>query len=108
VFPAVGVDFTYYAFPNQSTLNQMAQAVPAGFQFGFEVTDIITIKKYTQNARFGQKAGERNGDYLNADLFAEAFLKPLEALKPFVGVLMFEFSKLIRRITSTAGLFCGP
>ena len=43
--------------------------------------------------RFGPKAGQPNQDFLNADLFATAFLKPCEDIRQKVGVLMFEFSR---------------
>jgi uncharacterized protein YecE (DUF72 family) len=34
-----------------------------------------------------------NPDFLNADRFATAFLKPCEATRSKIGVLMFEFSR---------------
>ena len=43
--------------------------------------------------KFGPKAGQANQDFLNADLFATAFLKPCEDIRQKVGVLMFEFSR---------------
>jgi len=67
--------------------------VPDNFRFGFKVTDNITIKKFPNHARHGAKAGQANADFLNADLFATAFLKPCEEIRPKIGVLMFEFSR---------------
>jgi serine/threonine protein kinase len=43
--------------------------------------------------RFGQQAGKPNENCLNAELFAKAFLKPCEAVRPAIGLLMFEFSR---------------
>jgi uncharacterized protein YecE (DUF72 family) len=57
------------------------------------VTDAITIKKYPNLARFGQQAGKPNENFLNAELFTKAFLKPCEAVRPAIGLLMFEFSR---------------
>jgi uncharacterized protein YecE (DUF72 family) len=68
-------------------------AVPDDFRFGFKVTDTVTIKKFPKLDRFGAKAGRPNSDFLNADLFATAFLKPCEGIHAKVGVLMFEFSQ---------------
>jgi uncharacterized protein YecE (DUF72 family) len=93
VFKTVCVDAAYYKFPEYEQLNKLADAVPADFQFGFKITDAITIRKFPNFPRFGLKAGEVNADFLNADLFANSFLNPCEAIREKVGVLIFEFSK---------------
>jgi uncharacterized protein YecE (DUF72 family) len=93
VFKTVSVDAAYYTFPNREYLQRLADAVPDDFRFGFKVTDAITIKKFPNLARFGAKAGRPNAEFLNADLFATAFLKPCEEIRAKVGVLMFEFSR---------------
>ena len=48
----------------------------AGFRFGFKVTDVLTVEKVPNLARFGAKAGQPNPNFLNTELFATAFLKP--------------------------------
>ena len=93
VFKTVCVDAAYYTFPRPDYLPKLAAQVPADFQFGLKVTDTVTLKRFPNLPRFGPKAGLSNPDFLNADLFASAFLKPCEAIRPQVGVLMFEFSK---------------
>jgi uncharacterized protein YecE (DUF72 family) len=93
VFKTVSVDAAYYTFPSEKYLTGLADQVPDDFRFGFKVTDAVTIKKFPNLARFGQKAGQLNADFLNADLFAKAFLKPCEEIRAKVGVLMFEFSR---------------
>ncbi len=93
VFKTVCVDAAYYKFPDHRYLAGMVKAVPADFQFGFKVTDEITIKKFTNLPRFGLRAGKPNENFLNADLFARAFLKPCEPFKKNVGLLIFEFSR---------------
>jgi uncharacterized protein YecE (DUF72 family) len=93
VFKTVCVDAAYYDFPRREYLHGLADAVPDYFQFGFKVTDAITIRKFPNLDRFGARAGQVNRDFLNADLFATAFLKPCEDIRPKVGVLMFEFSR---------------
>ena len=57
------------------------------------MTDAVTIKKFPNLARFGAKAAQPNPDFLNAELFSTAFLKPCEGIRAKVGVLMFEFSR---------------
>ena len=93
VFKTVCVDAAYYDFPRHEYLQKLADAVPDDFQFGFKVTDAVTIRKFPNLPRFGIRAGNRNENFLNADLFATAFLKPCEEIRKKVGVLMFEFSR---------------
>lgn len=93
VFKTVCVDAAYYNYPTRQYLTKLADAVPDDFQFGFKVTDAITVRRFPNLPRFGAKAGQANRDYLNADLFATAFLKPCEEIRRNVGVLMFEFSR---------------
>jgi uncharacterized protein YecE (DUF72 family) len=93
VFKTVGVDSTYYAFPDQTSIWKLNQAVPEDFLFVFKVTGDITIKKFTQNSRFGQRAGEVNKFFLDAELFKTQFLAGLRLIPHRAGLLMFEFSK---------------
>ena len=93
VFKTVCVDAAYYSFPRREYLHGLSDQVPDDFQFGFKVTDTITTKKFPNLARFGAKAGQKNADFLNADMFATAFLKPCEDIRSKVGVLMLEFSR---------------
>jgi uncharacterized protein YecE (DUF72 family) len=92
VFKTVSVDATYYVFPQADNLQKMADAVADDFYFGFKVTGVVTIKKFPKHPRFGAKGGQMNPDFLNADLFETAFLKPCEDIRSKVGVIMFEFS----------------
>lgn len=93
VFKTVCVDAAYYKFPDEKYLTGLASQVPPDFRFGFKVTDAITIKKFPNLARFGDQAGKPNEHFLNADLFARAFLNPMEQIRDNVGLLMFEFSR---------------
>ncbi|HXR48506.1 MAG TPA: DUF72 domain-containing protein [Candidatus Limnocylindrales bacterium] len=93
VFKTVSVDAAYYTFPSREHLLKLADAVPDDFRFGFKVTDAVTIKKFPNLARFGANAGQPNPNFLNAELFEGAFLKPCEEIRDKVGVLMFEFSR---------------
>ena len=93
VFKSVCVDAAYYKFPEERYLQSLIGDVPSDFQFTFKVTDHITLKRYPNLPRFGNRAGTENHDFLNADLFVSAFLKPCEPFKANVGLLMFEFSR---------------
>jgi len=93
VFKTVCVDAAYYTFPSQKYLEGLTSQVPADFQFAMKVTDEITVKKFPNLARFGHRAGQPNEHFLNAQLFADAFLRPCEPFQNNIGLLMFEFSK---------------
>lgn len=97
VLKTVCVDAAYYDFPRREYLQGLADQVPNDFRFGFKVTDAITIKKFPNLDRFGARAGQANPDFLNADLFATAFLAPCEVIREKVGVLLFEFSRFHTR-----------
>ncbi|MFO1499497.1 MAG: DUF72 domain-containing protein [Verrucomicrobiota bacterium] len=92
-FKTVCVDAAYYTFPSQQSLEGMVAQVPEDFVFGFKVTDTITLKRFPNLDRFGELAGKANESFLNAELFAKAFLHPCESVRSQVGLLMFEFSR---------------
>ncbi len=93
VFKTVCVDAAYYKFPDRRYFEGMVSQVPPDFLFAFKVTDEITVKKFTNLPRFGMRAGQPNETFLNADLFASAFLRSCEPFQKNVGLLMFEFSR---------------
>lgn len=93
VFKTVCVDGAYYNFPSEKYLQGLAGQVPADFQFAFKATDAVTLKRFSNLPRFGARAGTQNEHFLNADLFASAFLKPCETIRQNVGIIMFEFSR---------------
>jgi len=93
VFQTVCVDAGYYRFPDPRSIEGMVSQVPPGFLFTFKVTDEITLRRFTNLPRFGDRAGQANENFLNADLFASAFVKPFEPFAPHVGLFIFEFSK---------------
>jgi len=93
VFKTVCVDAAYYSFPTAKYLEGLAAQAPSDFQFAFKVTDEITLKKYPNLPRFGVRAGTANDHFLNAEVFERSFSKPCEAIRPNVGLLIFEFSR---------------
>ncbi len=93
VFKTVCVDAAYYTFPSRPHLEGLVSQVPGEFRFGFKVTDAITIKQFANLPRFGARAGKPNEHFLDADLFASAFLGPCEPFKQNIGLLLFEFSR---------------
>lgn len=92
-FSTVSVDATYYKFYERAALEGWAAQVPEHFQFAFKVCHDITIKHFPQLPQYGARAGRANPHFLDANLFADAVLAPLENMRRKVGVLMFEFSR---------------
>jgi len=83
----------YYTFPSHKYLEGLVAQVPVDFQFGFKVTDQITIKKFPNLPRFGQRAGKPNEQFLNAKLFEDRLMDACEPFRRNVGLLTFEFSR---------------
>src|SRR5205823_7667221 len=69
LFRTVGIDSAYYDPPEEPLLAAYAQALPPGFPCVSKVWDRITAKRLE---------GERNPDFLNADLFKDAVLAPYQ------------------------------
>lgn len=86
MFKTASVDAAYYTFPSQQYLEGMTLQVPEDFLFGLKVTDTITIKKFPKLDRFGERAGKPNENFLNAELFTKAFLRPCESIRLNVGL----------------------
>lgn len=93
VFKTVCVDAAYYTFPTEVYLRGLAEQTPAGFLFALKVTDSITIKRFPRLPRFGELAGKANERFLDAEVFANEFLRPCESIRAHIGLLMFEFSR---------------
>lgn len=104
-FPTVCVDAAYYMFPSQAAIDRLVAATPAGFQFAFKVTDEITVKRFPQLPRFGARAGQLNGGFLQGDLFLRNFLGPLDRHRERMGPLIFEFSRFTPAEYPTAAEF---
>ena len=92
LFPTVCADFALYDFPRSEKMQIMHDQTSNDFRISLKVTDRITIKRYPNLPRYGPNAGHENPDFLNIELFEDAFLKPIEALKKKRGAIIFEFS----------------
>lgn len=96
-FPAVCGDFSFYQFPSESYWQRLFAASPPTLQFGFKVPEEITVREWPKHARYGGRAGLENENYLDAGLFANAFVRPLERYASQVGVMIFEFGTMGKR-----------
>ena len=92
-FKTVCLDGAYYQFPTPQMLDGYFSHVPTDFRLSLKVTDLITVLRWPNHDRYGSKAGQRNPDFLNSDLFVSSFLGPLAPYRERVGTLIFEFSE---------------
>jgi uncharacterized protein YecE (DUF72 family) len=92
LFPTVCADFALYDFPDAEKMKIIHDQTTDDFSVSLKVTDRITIKRYPNLPRHGKVAGKENPDFLNVELFEDAFLAPLAELKKKRGVIIFEFS----------------
>ncbi|MEW6156194.1 MAG: DUF72 domain-containing protein [Verrucomicrobiota bacterium] len=92
VFKTVGVDGSYYTFPDAESLGELISGAPPDFLFTFKVTDEITLKRFRNLPRFAGRAGQWNPNFLNSEVFVNRFLEPCAPFRKNIGVLLFEFS----------------
>lgn len=93
IFPTVGIDHTYYAWPTPTTFDKYFDQTPESFRFGLKVTERTTVYQYPKLKRYGKEAGTKNSHFLDVREFQENFLAPLEPFRGRLGPLMFEFSQ---------------
>jgi uncharacterized protein YecE (DUF72 family) len=95
LFRTVGIDSAFYEPPAEPILAAYARALPPGFPCVSKVWDRITARRFNQDARWGNLAGQRNPDFLNADLFKDAVLAPYaRAFRDHAGAFVFEFQAM--------------
>ena len=83
LFQTIEINGTFYSLKTPKNFENWASDTPDDFVFGLKVTDGPKLD------RFGDLAGKPNENFLNADMFVKAFLKPCEAVRHAIGLLMF-------------------
>ncbi|MBI3558368.1 MAG: DUF72 domain-containing protein [Deltaproteobacteria bacterium] len=96
IFPAVGGDFSFYNWPGEELIANIARQTPEGFKIGLKATEFITLKRFPAIARWGAKAGQPNPDFLNPRLFKEKFLDRLVPLRGKLAPIIVEFTAFPR------------
>lgn len=95
LFHTVGIDSAFYEPLSEAVLAAYAHALPPGFPCVSKVWDRITARRFTQDPRWGNLAGQPNPDFLNARLFTDAVLAPYErAFRDHAGCFVFEFQAM--------------
>ncbi|MCO4769767.1 MAG: DUF72 domain-containing protein [Deltaproteobacteria bacterium] len=99
-FGAVGLDSSFYAPPAPATLDRMARQLPPGMLWVAKVWEHITIPRFPNHPRYGDRAGALNPDFLNAEVFAREVLPPFDrdGVREHCGPFLFEFQTLPPRV----------
>jgi len=97
VFPTVCGDFAFYQFPSAAMWDRLFSQVPAGYRFSLKVPEDVTVERFPDLARYGQRAGKENPHFMDAALVRDQLLARLEAYRDKLGVLIFEFGTIHRK-----------
>lgn len=97
VFPVVCGDFTFYQFPSEQYWRRLFDSAPPPLEFAFKVPEEITAKVFPFHPRYGARGGLANTSYLDAALFEDSFLAPLQPYAGRVALLIFEFGTFSQR-----------
>jgi uncharacterized protein YecE (DUF72 family) len=95
LFRTVGIDSAFYDPPSEEELAAYARALPPGFPCVSKVWDRITARRFGGSPKWGNLAGMKNPDFLNADLFIDAVLGPYaRAFRDHAGCFVFELQTM--------------
>lgn len=96
LFRTVGVDSFFYRPAGEKTLRDYAAALPEGFPCITKVWDRVTAHTFA-NPKDTERLGQRNPDWLNAELFVNEVLGPMrEHFAGHIGPFVFEFQTIAR------------
>jgi uncharacterized protein YecE (DUF72 family) len=96
LFATVGIDSSYYGPPTEAVLTSYAEHLPPGFPCVSKVWSQITVHTFTK-AQDPDRAGSRNPDILNPDLFIEEIYRPYQRyFAANTGPFVFEFQTIAK------------
>ena len=94
LFRTVGLDLSFYGPPSVELLAHYATQLPDGFEMCSKVWEAITIPRFVDHPRYGEKAGQPNPRFLDAKVFVEEVLPPYERVfQGHIGPFIFEFQR---------------
>lgn len=96
-FPIVCGDFSFYQFPSDAYWQKLFRSAPGTLQYAFKAPEEITVQRFPTHARYGARRGQENDNFLDASLFRDAFLRPLDPYREQVAVVIFEFGAFSKR-----------
>ena len=90
-FPVVGGDFSFYAIPEPAFWKKLFEESPNQLKWSLKVPEEFTVKRFSNQPRYGDRRGLPNPAFLNLDLFQAGWLEPLSPFFDRIAVLIFEF-----------------
>ncbi|HEX4165554.1 MAG TPA: DUF72 domain-containing protein [Bryobacteraceae bacterium] len=90
-FPIIGGDFSFYSVPEASFWQRLFSRAPQHLRWNLKVPEDFTTKRFSNQPRYGPRAGHENPTFLDADAFLGGFLEPLAPFLDRVGVFLIEF-----------------
>jgi uncharacterized protein YecE (DUF72 family) len=97
LFDTVGIDAAFYRPLSPATYRSYAEVLPPGFRCVQKVWNRVTVHTFTGH-QDGGTAGERNPDFLNAELCVNEVIGPArEHFRGHQGPFIFEFQAIARR-----------
>ena len=99
-FRTVCIDSSFYKPAKGETLALYAAQVPAYFKWVSKVWERITIHTYPKHPRYGALSGQKNPDFLNADLLKDAVFSQFEAKEVLerTGPFILQFAPFSERV----------
>jgi uncharacterized protein YecE (DUF72 family) len=105
LFRTVGIDSSFYAPPTEETFASYSKHLPPGFPCVSKVWNQLTVQTFSK-AQDKARAGQRNPDFLNPDLFLETVYEPYQRhFADHAGPFVFEFQAIGRGSGLTAESF---
>jgi uncharacterized protein YecE (DUF72 family) len=102
LFRTVGIDSSFYAPPTEETFASYSKHLPPGFPCVSKVWNQLTVQTFSK-AQDKARAGQRNPDFLNPDLFLETVYEPYQRhFADHAGPFVFEFQAIGRGSGLTA------
>lgn len=107
LFRTAGIDSSFYGPPTEAVLKSYSQHSPPGFPFVSKVWSQLTVHTFTK-AQDPDRAGKRNPDFLNPELFVEEVYDPYRrSFLDHAGPFVFEFQTIAKSSGLDAERFAG-
>ena len=105
LFRTVGIDSSFYAPPTEDVLRSYAERLPPGFPCVSKVWNQLTVHTFGK-PQDKARAGQRNPDFLNPEVFLEAVYEPYQRyFAEHIGPFVFEFQAVGRGSGVTPEVF---
>ena len=105
LFRTVGIDSSFYAPPTEDVLRSYAERLPPGFPCVSKVWNQLTVHTFSK-PQDKARAGQRNPDFLNPEVFLEAVYEPYQRyFAEHIGPFVFEFQAVGRGSGVTPEVF---